>query len=464
MEKIGTNSVIYHEPNWDPTDPKTYQIFAIDPLTGLPTTQVAGNENPVVTQEKTTVGDLKSAISNVESGGSYTAVGPVLTSGAYKGEQALGKYQIVPGAWFDTLGLDPTSEADKQAFLGDTAKQDEAFATIMGGLIRKNGGDQAKAIAEYFGGAPGAKAYGTPAGDKITDGNMSINQYVNSVMGGITKTQPTGDYGNFASTLTPQGQTAFNALPDTQKSNVSQLIKGDVLLTDLISSRGIQGTAQREQLLKDAQKVDPTFSANENKIRYAFLQKWNDPTNKLGITRNSINTALGHLADVKTMTTALTPDDWQTINKTSNWWSMETGSPAINNLQFGLNALATEIATVYKGGVPGEDEIKAQEKVLGTQLSSAQFNGILNTVSQFLGSKITSSRFQYKSTMGREYDQTIIDPDKKQALLDAGIDPTTFSKEDTGGTQDVNSEITSAGGKDNGNGTFTMPDGTVVTP
>lgn len=45
-EKIGTNAVVYHGANWDPHDPSTYQIFGVDPLTGLPTGQIGGSENP----------------------------------------------------------------------------------------------------------------------------------------------------------------------------------------------------------------------------------------------------------------------------------------------------------------------------------------------------------------------------------------------------------------------------------
>lgn len=233
MEKIGTNAVVYHDTNWNPTDPKTYQIFAIDPLTGLPTTQIGGDENPQVTKEKGEVSDLSQAISNVESGGSYTAVGPVLTSGEYKGEQALGKYQIVPGAWFEALGLDPKSEEDKQAFLADSSKQEEAFGTVMGSLIRQYGSTE-KAVAAYFGGGAGAKAYGTPAGDKITDGNKSINQYVKDVMAGLPKDQ-TG---------------SANSSSITDQAGISLQVFN--YLTQGVSSMSRLAPAQRNQIMKQA--------------------------------------------------------------------------------------------------------------------------------------------------------------------------------------------------------------------
>ena len=251
---------------------------------------------------------------------------------------------------------------------------------------------------------------------------------------GVINQQGIDVYSDFKKLLTPEQAKAFDAVPETDKSDIAQLVSGKALLADLVRSRGAVGSAQISRLTKEAMSVDPSFSVNQNKVRYNFLQQWNNPNDKLNITRNSINTALGHLADVKTMTMQLTPDNLQWINKTKNWWSVQTGDPAITNLQFGLNALATETATVYKGAAPATEEIDSMKANLGTQLSSAQFNGLLNTVSQFLSSKITATRYQYKSTMGVEYDQPIIDPDKKQALLSAGIDPDSIAKENVPGS------------------------------
>jgi hypothetical protein len=251
---------------------------------------------------------------------------------------------------------------------------------------------------------------------------------------GVINQQGIDVYSDFKKLLTPEQAKAFDAIPETDKSDIEQLVSGKALLADLVRSRGAAGSAQISRLTKEAMSVDPSFSVNQNKYRYDFLKQWNNPNDKLNITRNSINTALGHLADVKTMTMQLTPDNLQWINKTKNWWSVQTGDPAITNLQFGLNALATETATVYKGAAPATEEIDSMKANLGTQLSSAQFNGLLNTVSQFLSSKITATRYQYKSTMGVEYDQPIIDPDKKQALLSAGIDPDSIAKENVPGS------------------------------
>jgi len=59
QEKIGTNAVIYHAANWNPNDPTTYQIFGVNPLTGIPTAQIGGSPNPTAQQS-----DNSSAVPN----------------------------------------------------------------------------------------------------------------------------------------------------------------------------------------------------------------------------------------------------------------------------------------------------------------------------------------------------------------------------------------------------------------
>jgi len=118
-----------------------------------------------------------------ESGGNYKAIGKVIPSGENAGYAALGKYQIMPNLHFGAIGLDANSEADVQKFLNTPELQDQLFAKIITNLSTTYGGDPAKTAAAYFGGDRAVQAYGTPAGDSISDGHMTVNQYVNSVLG-----------------------------------------------------------------------------------------------------------------------------------------------------------------------------------------------------------------------------------------------------------------------------------------
>ena len=392
-----------------------------------------GNGNGTPNTSMDSISAFKSSITTQESG-NYSAVN--------KDSGALGAYQFMPTTGLPLVGLDPKKPADIQKFLNSKELQDQAFEKFVGNLSAKYGGDTTKMAAAYYGGDGAAQIVGTAAANKRQGSNgqyPSINEYVKQVgdrMNTLTTQVKQDDYiyGDFTKTLSSQGQQVFNSLPDIDKSNIKQLVSGDVLIADLVKSRGAQGTKEIERLTKLAQQVDPEFSVNTNKIRYAFLQKWQSSESVVGKTKIAINTALGHLAEVKEMSLGLSPKDLQIINKTKNWWSAATGNPAITNLQFGLTQLATEIATVYKGtgAAPSEKEIETQTELLGLQFSKAQFEGILNTSASFLSSKITASRYSFKSTMGREYEQSIIDPEKRQSLIDAGINPDVIVKENTG--------------------------------
>ena len=276
---------------------------------------------------------------------------------------------------------------------------------------------------------------------KAADSGKNLSDFIASYKGvsntGSTTISP--QYKDVLEGKTPEQISAFNSLSEINKSNVSQLLSGKALLSDLMSSRGVTGSAARQKLLELAQKVDPTFSENTNKIRYNYNKDWSDATTNIGKTKVSINTALNHLADVSEYSKALTPSDLQIINKTKNWWNAETGNTAITNLQFGLTQLASEIATVYKGGTaPSDEEVNAQKAVLGTQFSKNQLEGIYDTAAQFLSGKISSLNYNYKSTMGTNPTQPVIDPDTRQNLINSGIDANKISADPNQKTIKIN--------------------------
>lgn len=238
------------------------------------------------------------------------------------------------------------------------------------------------------------------------------------------------DYSGLISSRTPEQAANFDKIPEADKSVVAQLISGDALLSDIVKSKGPAGTNDIKRYVNEATAIDPTFSINNNKVRFEFLRKWNDPNAKSSIMRNSINTSLGHLADFKTNADALNSSAIRKLNSVKNILSTETGDPAVLKIRTDIGALASEIATIYKNGVsPSETEIQDWRNTLAADFSKSQFQGVADEVAKLLSSKITATRYQYKSTMGFEYGQSLIDPDKRQALLDAGIAPQSLVKE-----------------------------------
>ena len=195
-----------------------------------------------------------------ESGGNYGAIGPVISNGGQNdGYAALGKYQIMPNLHFGTIGLDPNKEEDVQKFLQTPDLQDQLFTSIIGNLSAKYGGDEAKTAAAYFGGDRAAQAYGTPAGDVIGDGNLSVNQYVNKVLG------KSGGTGSFSSL-----QAAAKAAVDGGYSSPTTFAMEQMV----DPNNPVTGGKLFSQALEDNRsRIWDSFKLDENKARVEELQK-----------------------------------------------------------------------------------------------------------------------------------------------------------------------------------------------
>ena len=100
---------------------------------------------------------IAEAIGKYESGGRYTAMGPTVTSGMYKGDKAYGKYQVmgknIPSWTKQALGRTMTPEQ----FIKDTKAQDQVARYMMGKHYDKYG-NVADVASIWFSGRPVAKA------------------------------------------------------------------------------------------------------------------------------------------------------------------------------------------------------------------------------------------------------------------------------------------------------------------
>ena len=236
------------------------------------------------------------------------------------------------------------------------------------------------------------------------------------------------EYEDFVNGLPPDRQVNFASLNDTQQSNVKQLINGEVRLKDLMASRGIEGSKAKQQLLKDVQSVDPSFSQNANELRYNFMQKWNDPNAKQFVARTSLNTAMEHLAQMKVKADALMNSGLQKYNSIGNMISKETGNPQVVEFEYTMNVLAAEIASAYKGGSATDQEIEADRENLSSYFSNSQLTGVANTAADLLASKVSATGDGYHAVMGKYPDEPLIYDKALNDLQDSGIDTTNIEE------------------------------------
>jgi hypothetical protein len=122
--------------------------------------------------------DDAKAISSVESGGKYSALGPVTASG----DRAYGKYQVM-GANIPSWTKDATGqELTPRQFLANPSAQDTVFAHRFGQYVQQTGNPQ-DAASMWFTGKP--LAQGAGAKDQLgTSGQAYVDKF-NAALGPI---------------------------------------------------------------------------------------------------------------------------------------------------------------------------------------------------------------------------------------------------------------------------------------
>ncbi len=148
-----------------------------------PSTFAPRRPNEPTTPLDAEMSSVLNAIAAVESRGSgdYAAVGPVVEKGAYKGQRAYGRYQVMEGniaPWTQAaLGRSMTREE----FLADTAAQD-AVAAYQLKKSKDKYGTWEDAASVWFSGRPVAQA------GSASDGYTTVPEYINKFRRNFVRT------------------------------------------------------------------------------------------------------------------------------------------------------------------------------------------------------------------------------------------------------------------------------------
>ena len=243
-----------------------------------------GTGTSISTIDDSNLEQVKQAIAGAESGGDYSAIGPLTASG----EHALGKYEMMPEN-LKLVGLTDSPE-DQQKYLNDPQTQDKAYDTLMNQLITQYNGDARKVVAAYYGGPKGAEVVDTPAGNATQVGGQSINEYVNKVLGdpwnvNDASQPPAGNAGNV-----PVGGTGRTANYIWQQAINLALDKS---LTPQKLLGGLSGASGTGKRLKDAvtNKSAALISAS-GVDQYAMQQEY-------AANGKALNTQVGYLNTVQ---------------------------------------------------------------------------------------------------------------------------------------------------------------------
>jgi hypothetical protein len=229
-----------------------------------------------------------------------------------------------------------------------------------------------------------------------------------------------------ANGLTPQGAAYLNSVEQQGGAGsvvarqARAIINGQAPLPEANAATKPIDIAVRDAVFKAA----PTFNSSVAATRVKMAEDYADktsPTSAGGMIL-SANAALHHLnalADSADQVhqTGIIPDGSPMVNAVTNFTREQTvGFPALKAYDFNKNALADEVAKIYKGGTPAEGEIQAMLSSLSPNMTPAEHAAVFSKVSTLLQGKTTELQRQWQTAFGPNSSYPVIGQEGQQVI------------------------------------------------
>lgn len=184
--------------------------------------------------------------------------------------------------------------------------------------------------------------------------------------------------------------------PD-EESLVNALKSYDLDPSKLPGGMSKEGQASRKKIIAAAFS-DPNYDMKKYPARAATYKSWT--SGPMQINNNGITTVTRHMMELEPALKELENGNLKKFNELWNSSSTQFGVPDTNNADVIAQAVASEMAKVYKGNAsPTQDEIAEWKSKIATSLSGKQQKGLVDTMSHLLYGKITSNAQNYSRTM-----------------------------------------------------------------
>lgn len=291
-----------------------------------------------------TFDDYKKGIAYVESSGgnNYGIEGPMVTSGLYKGEKALGKYQVMPSnlpAWLKEAGL--PNMTPKQ-FLASPSAQEKVFETRSLAEYAKYGNwDDVASV--WFSGAPAKN-------NTRGDGYNSTPQYLTKMRTGMGITSQNNGVQNNGVVYSPSVITYAKSVqenPDNMKYVPKALVPQVMAYNQANPAESNQTVTKEQQarfvidsITKAESLADSSGISGVKKLTQYWLQGSSDYTNLASQVR-SIKSNLLTIATDPAIKKFFGPQ--MTNNDVIN---MQAAASSLNEEEMSPEALREELARV----------------------------------------------------------------------------------------------------------------------
>lgn len=184
---------------------------------------------------------------------------------------------------------------------------------------------------------------------------------------------------------------------------------------------------QREQLISMASQVDPNYTSSQYPVVEDTRKDYT--SGKSAQTIRSLNTAIGHLNALAESGKALGNSQIPLINSAKNAIAQGSGQPGVGRFNTTANAVAGEMATVFKNSGATDDEIKTWRQQLDPNMSPAQLQTSISQMIELMGSRLNALQTQYEANIGKPTDFSFLSPESQKILQGLGIDPSSLTSQ-----------------------------------
>lgn len=170
----------------------------------------------------------------------------------------------------------------------------------------------------------------------------------------------------------------------------------------------------RAQSLNFAKLVDPTFDESQYNARYKLREEFTR-----GKTANNLvalNQVVGHFDRLSKTAERLGNTNYPTLNAAMNFISKQTGSSKVTNFTTDANAVAGELATIFKGAGGTDQEIKHWKEQINPDMSKEQFSGFVEEGMGLIASRLAAQSARWEQGMGKTYDFKLVSPHTREIL------------------------------------------------
>lgn len=210
---------------------------------------------------------------------------------------------------------------------------------------------------------------------------------------------------------------ALHGLTPTQQETVKAIVEYRFPVSNLRNK-------QMMALVQRAYQYDPTFDAKEYATRAGVRKDFT--SGKASQTILSLNTAVGHLNSLAKAANDLDNAPVQLWNKVINAGFTATGDPRVTKFNTAANAVAGELATVFKNTSGTDQEIKSWHDKISSSQSPEQLKANINEAIHLIGSRLEALHNKYEQGMGRKADFQILSPKSRQILQGLGVDMSQY--------------------------------------